>query len=60
MKNRENVVVLLNGVWYIVVVEFECISSRILRVKFKFSRVNVYVGMVYIPIEGDEEEREKF
>ena len=42
-RAREGVAVLLNKVWRSVVIDFECISSRILWIKFNFSRVKVCV-----------------
>ena len=41
-------------------VKYECVSSRILWIKFKFSRVKVCVVMGYGPNEGDGEERDRF
>ena len=38
--------VLKNGVWHSVVIDFGCISSRILWIKFKFSRIEVCVVVV--------------
>ena len=37
-----------------------CASSRILWIKFKFSRVKVCVVVRYSPSEGEGEERERF
>ena len=42
----------MTGFWYV--------SSRILWIKFKFSRVKVYVMVGYSPNEGDGEERDRF
>ena len=42
--------VLLNDVWYNGVVEFGCISSRILWIKV--SRVKLLIIIVYCPSEG--------
>ena len=39
---------------------FERISSRTLWVKFKFSRVKVYILEVYGATEGEDEEMERF
>ena len=48
------VAVLMNDEWHSAVIDFGCVSSRILWIKFKFSRVKV-CGMVGCgPIEGDE------
>ena len=35
-RAREGVVILLNNVWHSAVVDFGCVSSRILWIKFKF------------------------
>ena len=40
-RAREGVAVLLNDVWNIAVVDFGCVSARILCIKFKLSRVKV-------------------
>ena len=40
--------------------EFGFVTSRILKVKFKFSRVKVCGVVVYDTTEGDDEERERF
>ena len=37
--------------------EFECVTSGILRVKFKFVRVKLCVGVVYDTSEDDERRR---
>ena len=58
-KAREGVAILLKDVWYSAVVNFGCVSSRILWIKFKFSRVKVCVVVRYGPNEGDGEERER-
>ena len=49
------VAILLNDVWHNEVVKFVCFSSRILWIKFKFSRVTVCVVVGYGPNEGDGE-----
>ena len=56
-RAREGVAVLLNDVWHSAVVKYGCISSRIVWIKFKFSRVKVFVVMGYDTNEGDGEER---
>ena len=38
------------------VIDFGCVSSRILWIKFKFSRIRVCVVVGYEPSEGDFEE----
>ena len=50
----------LNDVWHSAVINFGCVSSRILCIKLKFSSVKVCVGVGYSPNEGDGEEREMF
>ena len=59
-KAREGVAILSNDVWHSAVVDSGCVSSRILCIKFKFSRVKVCVGVEYGPSEGDGEERNIF
>ena len=54
-RAREGVAILLNDVWHIGVVDFRCVSSRILWIKYKFTRVKVYVVVEYCPTEDDEE-----
>ena len=58
-RAREVVAILLNDVWYIGVGKSGCVSSRILCIKFKYSRVKVCVMGGYSPNEGDGEERER-
>ena len=41
-------------------IDFRCISSRILWIKFQFSRVKVCVVVGYGPNEGIGGERERF
>ena len=53
---REDVTDLLNNVWYTAVIEFGCVSSRILSIKFTFALVKT----LYIRTEGDDEERKRF
>ena len=59
-RAREGVGILLKDVWLSAVIDFGCVSSRILWIKFKFSRVKVCVGVGYGPNEGVDEERERF
>ena len=60
-RAREGAAVLLNDVWRSAVVKSGCVSSRILWIKFKFSRVKVCLVVVrYIHNEGDSEERDRF
>ena len=51
-RAREGVAILLNDVWHSAA--FECISSRILWIKFKSKLCGVGYGLN----EGDSEERE--
>ena len=37
----EDVAVLMNGVEHSAVIEFQCVSSKSLQVKFRFSKVKV-------------------
>ena len=46
---REGVAVLLKDVWHGAVVKYGCVSSGILWIKLKFSRVKVYVVVGYGP-----------
>ena len=50
----------LNGWVSVSVLKEGCVSSRILWVKFKFSKVQVCVVAVYGPTEVEIEERERF
>ena len=59
-RAKERVAILLNDVWHIAVVDFGCVSSRMLWIKSKFSRVKVCAVVGYSPNEGDGEERERF
>ena len=57
---REGVDILINNVWHSTVIEFGCVSSRILWIKFMFSRVKFWVVVGYNPSKGDGEERNRF
>ena len=50
-RAREEMTNWLNDVWHTVVVDFGCVSSRILWIKFNFSRVEVCVVVGYVPNE---------
>ena len=50
----------MKDVWYSAMVNFGCVSFRILWIKFKFSRVKVCVVVGYSPSEGDGEKRDRF
>ena len=56
-RAKEGVPILLNNVLHSAVVDFECASSRILLIKFNFSKVKVCVVVGYGPNEGDDVER---
>ena len=47
----------LNDVWHSAVTDFGYVSSGILWIKFKFSRVKVCMVVGYGPNEGNGEER---
>ena len=55
---REGVAILLNDVWHSAVIDFGCVSSRILWIKCSNVQVCVVVG--YGPNEGDGEEMDRF
>ena len=57
-RAREGVAILLN-VWHSAVIDFGCVSSRILWIKFKFSRDKVCVAVGYGPNE-DIEDQDRF
>ena len=56
----EGVAILLNDVWHITGIDFGCFSSRILWIRFKFSKIKVCVVVGYGPNEGDNEEKGRF
>ena len=58
---REGVAILLNDVWHSAMVDFGCASSKVLWIKFKFSRVKVcVVVVVYGSNEGEGEGKDRF
>ena len=59
-RAREGVAILLNDVLHNAVIDFGCVSSRILWIKFKFSRVKVCVVVAYGLSKGDVEEKDRF
>ena len=59
-RAREGVPILLNNVWHSVMIKFKCVSSRVLWIKFRFSKVKVCVVVGYSPNEGKGEARERF
>ena len=50
----------MNDVCHSAVVDFGCVSSRTLWIKYKFSKVKVCLVVGYVPNEGDGEERNRF
>ena len=52
--------ILLSNMWHSAVIDFGCVSSRVLCLKFKFSRVKFCVVVEYGPSEGNGEERDRF
>ena len=59
-RTGEGVAIVLNDAWHSAVIDFGCVSSRILWIKLKFSRVKVCVMVGCSPNEGDGEERDRF
>ena len=59
-RAKKWVAILLNDVWHSAVIDFICVSSRILWIKFRFSRIKVCMLVGYVPKEGNGEERERF
>ena len=55
-RGREGVAILMSDLWYEAMVDFDCVSPRILMVKFKFEKVKVCVVVTYGPSEGNVEE----
>ena len=51
-RTIEGATVLLNDIWHSAVINFGCVSSRILWIEFKFSRVKVCVVVGYGPSGG--------
>ena len=47
----------MNDVWHSMVIDFGCVNTRILSIKFKFSGVKVCVVVGHNPNEGDGEDR---
>ena len=58
-RAREGVAIVLNDVWHSAVIDFGCVSYRIIGIKFKFSKVKVCVVVEYGSNE-DDEERDRF
>ena len=56
-RAREGVVILLNDVWHSVVIDFGCVSSRIIWISSGFQ---VWVVMGYGPNKGNGEVRKSF
>ena len=58
-RAREGVAVLLNDVWQCAVVKSGYVSSGILWIKLKSSRVKVCVVVEYGPTQGDGEDMDR-
>ena len=56
---REGAAILLNDVWHSAMIDFRCVSYRILWLKFKISRVKICVVVGCGPSEGDGEEMDR-
>ena len=52
-RAREGVAILLNDMWHSAVIDFGCVSPRILWIKFKISRVKVCMVLRYGSNEND-------
>ena len=50
-KELGKVAILLNDVGYSALIDFGCISSRIMWIKFRFSRVKVFVVVGTTPMK---------
>ena len=48
-RTMEDVAVLMNDVWHSAEIDFGCVSSKTIWVKFRFSRAKVCVMRVYDP-----------
>ena len=59
-RAREGVAIQLNDVWHNAVIDFGCVSSKILWVKFKFSRVFKVCLVVGYSLNGDCKKRDVF
>ena len=59
-RAREGVAILFNDVWHSTVMDFLCVSSIILWIKFKFSSVKICVVVGYGSNERNGEERDIF
>ena len=51
--------ILVKDMWHSAVIDFGCVSSRIIWITFKFSRVKVCVVLGYGSNEGNGEESER-
>ena len=60
-RAKEGVGVLMNEEWYKALVKYECVSSRVIYVKFKFKRVKMHIVVAYGPLnDRKKEEKDKF
>ena len=55
VRAKERVAILISESWYGCMVNYVCVSPRILMVKFKFKKVKVCVVAAYGPSEGSDE-----
>ena len=58
-RAKEEVAILLNDLYHSAGIDFICVSSRVLWIKFKFSRVKICLVVRYGPNEGNGEERDR-
>ena len=59
-RDREGVAIHLNDVWYSAVVDFGCVSFRILWINSGFQGLKYVWWWGYGPNKGDGEERDRF
>ena len=59
-RDKEGMAILLNDVWHSAMIDFGCVSSRILWIKFRILKVKVCVVVEYGSNEGNAEEKERF
>ena len=56
---REGVAILLNDVWHSAVLDFGCVSSRIMWIKFIFPRVKICLVVGVAPMKEMEPHRQE-
>ena len=59
-RAREGGAILFNDVWHSALIDFGCVRSRILWIKFRFSRIRVCMVVGYGSNEINGEERGRF